>query len=72
MGHNFARNWLVPLSGRYSGTYVYSPASNIDKDPYKLSPVWGKVRCLVENMCDIDIEWKQAGAELCQAQHSFS
>ena len=37
MGQNFARNWLVPWSGCYSGTYVHSPASYIDKDSYKLS-----------------------------------
>ena len=37
MCQNFARNWLVPLSGCYSGTYVHSPALNIDKDPYELS-----------------------------------
>ena len=37
MGQNFTRNWLVPLSGCYSGTYVHSPAQNIDKDTYELS-----------------------------------
>ena len=33
----FRRNWLVPLSVCYSGTYVISPASKKDKDPYELS-----------------------------------
>ena len=37
MGQNFTRNWLVPLSASKSGTYVHSPASNVDKDVYELS-----------------------------------
>ena len=48
MGQNFARNWLVPLSGFQSGTFMHSPALNNDKDPYELSvtsepgyPLWG-------------------------------
>ena len=36
MGKNFAKNCLIPLSGCYSGTYVHSPALNIDEDPYEL------------------------------------
>ena len=36
MGPNFARNWLVPLSGCLSGTYMHSLASNNDKDPYEM------------------------------------
>ena len=37
MGQNFARNWLVPSSRCLSGTYLHSPALNIDKNPYDLS-----------------------------------
>ena len=51
MGKNFARNWLQVS---YSGTYIHSPASNIDKDTYELSvtaepnvppllPNWGEI-----------------------------
>ena len=61
MGQNFARNWLVPLSGCYSGTYVqyvHSPALNNDKDPYELSvttepsvppPALNRVNSIFEN-----------------------
>ena len=37
LGQNFARNLMVSLSGRQSGTFVHSPASINDKDPYELS-----------------------------------
>ena len=37
IGQNFVKNWLVPLSGCYSSTFVHCPASNIDKYTYKLS-----------------------------------
>ena len=36
MGQNVTRNWLVPLSGCYSGPYVHSPTTNIDKGLYEL------------------------------------
>ena len=44
MGQNFARNWLVSLSGGSSGTYMHSPASNFDKDPYE-------VKCHIRAQC---------------------
>ena len=37
MGQIFARNWLVPLSGCYTGTNLHSLVYNIDKGTYELS-----------------------------------
>ena len=45
MGQNFARNWLVPLSGCKSGTYGHIATSNIDKDPHE-------VKCHIRALCD--------------------
>ena len=51
MGQNFARHCLAPLSGCWSGTYVHSPALNIDKDYYELSGV-----CVCVCLCDSLLE----------------
>ena len=40
----FAKNLLVSLSGCYARTYVHSPASNNDKDPYE-------VKCHIRAQC---------------------